>query len=148
LIAEGGAFGGWSLFLHEGRPAYCYNLFGMTRFHFEGTDAVAEGDHQLRMEFDYEGGGFGKAGTVTLYLDRDQVATGRVDATVPMIFSVDETADVGSDTGTTVSDRYSSEDSRFTGKIEWVEIDVDAAAADEDHLVSPEERLRLALARQ
>jgi len=148
LVAQGGAFGGWSLYLCDGRPAYCYNLFGMTRFHVEGADSVPGGDHQLRMEFAYDGGGFGKGGTATLYLDAEPVGEGRIDATVPMIFSVDETADVGQDTGTTVSDRYTSDSSRFTGKIEWVEIDIDAAAADADHLISPEERLRLALARQ
>jgi arylsulfatase len=65
-----------------------------------------------------------------------------------MIFSVDDTADIGQDTGTTVSDRYTSGSSEFTGKIDWVEIDIDAAAADEDHLISPEERLHLAMARQ
>ena len=148
LVAQGGAFGGWSLYLSDGRPAYCYNLFGMTRFHVQGADAVPAGDHQLRMEFAYDGGGFGKGGTVTLYLDGDNVADGRVDATVPMVFSLDETADVGQDTGTTVSDRYTSERSRFTGRIDWIEIDIDAAAADEDHLISPEERLHLAMARQ
>jgi arylsulfatase len=148
LIAEGGAFGGWVLYLHQGRPAYCYNLFGMTRFHVDAPAAVEAGEHQLRMEFSYDGGGFGKGGTVTLYLDGEQVAAGRVDATVPMIFSVDETVDVGRDTGTAVSDRYTSAASRFTGDIAWVEIDVDAAAADEDHLISPEERLHLAMARQ
>ncbi|HUO71112.1 MAG TPA: hypothetical protein VMU39_10070 [Solirubrobacteraceae bacterium] len=148
LVAQGGAFGGWTLYLRHGRPAYCYNLFGMTRFHVEGADVVPAGDHQLRVEFAYDGCGFGKGGTATLYLDGEQVGQGRVDATVPMIFSVDETADVGQDTGTTVSDRYTSEGSRFTGTIEWVEIDIDGAAADEDHLISPEERLRLAMARQ
>jgi hypothetical protein len=148
LIAQGGSFGGWSLSLNEGRAAYCYNLFGMTRFHVEGADAVPAGDHQLRMEFAYDGGGFGKGGTVRLYLDGDQVAEGRVDATVPMVFSLDETADVGEDTGTPVSDRYSSEDSPSTGRIELVEIDIDAAAADQDHLITPEQRLHLAMARQ
>lgn len=148
LVAEGGAFGGWVLYLHEGRPAYCYNLFGMTRFHVEGADRVPPGDHQLRMEFTYDGGGFGKGGTATLYLDGEQVGEGRVDATIPMIFSVDETVDVGRDAGTAVSDRYTSDSSRFTGGIDWVEIDVDAAAADQDHLIGPEERLHLAMARQ
>jgi arylsulfatase A-like enzyme len=148
LIAQGGSFGGWSLYLDDGRPTYTYNLFGMTRLDVAGSEPVPPGEHQLRMEFTYDGGGFGKGGDVTLYLDGGQVAAGRVQATVPMIFSVDETADVGSDTGTPVSDRYTSETSRFTGRIEWAQIDIDAAAADEDHLVSPEERLRLAMARQ
>lgn len=128
--------------------AYTYNLFGMNRFDVAGADPVPAGEHQLRMEFAYAGGGFGKGGDVTLYLDGDPVAAGRVEATVPMIFSVDETADVGSDTGTPVSDLYTSEGSRFTGRIEWIQIGIDAAAADEDHLVSPEERLRIAMARQ
>jgi arylsulfatase len=148
LVAQGGAFGGWSLYLSEGRPAYCYNLLGMTRFHVAGTGPVPAGGHQLRMEFAYDGGGFGKGGMATLYLDGDEVAAGRIEATIPMIYSVDETADVGSDTGTTVSDAYTSEGSRFTGSIDWIQIDIDAAAADEDHLISPEERLRLAMARQ
>jgi hypothetical protein len=111
LIAQGGAFGGWALYLHQGRPRYCYNLFGMARFRVGGA--------------------------VTLHLDGEQVAEGRVDGTVPMIFSADETADVGQDTGTTVSDDYSSEGSRFAGTIEWVQIDIDAAADDEDHLIGP-----------
>jgi arylsulfatase len=148
LVAQGGAFGGWTLYLHEGRPAYTYNLFGMDRFDVVGDEAVPAGGHQLRMEFAYDGGGFGRGGDVTLYLDGGRVAAGRVGATVPMIFSVDETADVGADTGTPVSDRYTSSGSRFTGRIDGVQIDHDAAAADEDHRVSPEERLRIAMARQ
>ncbi len=89
------------------------------------------------MEFTCDGGGLGKGATASLHLDGEQVGDGQVGATVPMIFSVDETADVGQDTGTTISDGYTSEGSRFTGEIEWVDIDVDAAAADEDHLISP-----------
>jgi arylsulfatase len=88
LVAQGGAFGGWSLYLRERVPAYCYNLFGMTRFHVEATDPVPPGAHQLRAEFVYDGGGFGKGGDVMLYLDGHQIAEGRVDATVPMVFSL------------------------------------------------------------
>jgi arylsulfatase len=120
----------------------------MTRFHVLGAEAVPAGDHQLRMEFSYDGGGFGKGGAVALYLDGGLAGEGRVEATVPMLFSLDETADVGADTGTTVSERYTPEGSRFTGRVDWVEIDVDEAAADEDHLISPEERLQIAMARQ
>jgi hypothetical protein len=137
LIAQGGAFGGWALYLHQGRPRYCYNLFGMARFRVGGAEAVPPGEHQLRMEFAYDGGGPANGGGVTLHLDGEQVAEGRVDGTVPMIFSADETADVGQDTGTTVSDDYSSEGSRFTGTIEWVQIDIDAADDDDDHLIGP-----------
>ena len=109
---------------------------------------MASGAHQLRMEFAYDGGGLAKGGNVALYLDGEQVGGGRIDGTVPMIFSVDETADVGQDTGTTVSDEYTAAGSRFTGRIEWVQIDVDAAATDGNHLISPEQRLRVAMARQ
>jgi len=100
------------------------------------------------MEFAYDGGGPGKGGTVTLYLDGDQVGEGRVEATVPLIFSADETADVGRDTGSAVSDDYESDNSVFTGKVNWVQIDLGEDAEDADHLITPEERLRVAMARQ
>ena len=95
IIAQGGAFGGWSLYAKDGKPAYCYNLFGLQRFTVEGGRAIPAGEHQVRMEFAYDGGGLGKGGTVTLYVDGEQVGEGRVEATVPMVFSADETCDVG-----------------------------------------------------
>jgi arylsulfatase len=85
---------------------------------------------------------------VSLYLDGDKVGEGRVEATQPMFFSADETTDVGSDTATPVSDDYGPRDSGFSGRVRWVQIDVDEAAEDTDHLISPEERLRIAMARQ
>ncbi len=100
------------------------------------------------MEFTYDGGGLGKGGDVALFLDGEQVGNGRIDATVPMIFSADETTDVGSDSATPVSDDYGPKDSEFTGRVRWVQLDVDAAAEDVDHLITPEERLRVAMARQ
>ena len=60
----------------------------------------------------------------------------------------DETTDLGGDTATPVSDDYGPKDSEFTGRIHWVQIDVDDAADDVDHMISPEERLRVAMARQ
>jgi arylsulfatase len=148
LIAQGGAFGGWSLYLHEGRPKYCYNFFGVQRFDVEGDSPVPPGDHQIRMEFAYDGGGLAKGGAVTLYVDGQSVGEGRVEHTQPLIFSADETADVGNDTGSTVSDDYDAESSRFTGTINWVQIDLGEDAGDVDHLISPEERLQIAMARQ
>jgi len=100
------------------------------------------------MEFGYDGGGPGKGGTVTLHLDGDQVGEGRVEATVPLIFSADETADVGRDTGSPVSDDYDAESSVFTGTVNWVQIDIGEDAEDADHLITPEERLSVAMARQ
>ena len=100
------------------------------------------------MEFSYDGGGLGKGGDVELYVDGDQVGEGRVDGTVPMLFSADETCDVGADSATPVSDDYGPRDSEFTGEVGWVQIDIDEAAEDTDHLIGPEERLRIAMARQ
>lgn len=67
---------------------------------------------------------------------------------MPLIFSGDETTDLGTDTGTPVSDDYTSSESDLSGKIEWVQIDVDDAAENSDHLITPEERFRVAMARQ
>ena len=148
IVAQGGAFGGWSLYLKDGRPAYCYNLFGLQRFKVHGETAVPPGEHQVRVEFAYDGGGLGKGGTATLYLDGTEVGNGRVDATVPMAFSADETTDVGSDSGTPVSDDLDMRESRFTGRVRWVELDLGDDAQDADHHISAEERLRVAMARQ
>jgi arylsulfatase len=148
IVAQGGAFGGWSLYVKDGKPAYCYNLFGLQRSKVYGDAEIPAGEHQVRMEFAYDGGGLGKGGTATLYLDGNKVGEGRVENTVPMMFSGDETTDVGSDTGTPVSDDLSSRETLFNGRVRWVEIDLDAAAEDLDHLITPEERLQIAMARQ
>jgi arylsulfatase len=148
IVAQGGAFGGWSLYVHEGRPTYCYNLFGLQRFKVAAKREVTPGEHQVRMEFAYDGGGLGKGGAVTLYLDGDHVGSGRVEATQPVIFSADETTDVGADSATPVSDDYGPKDSHFTGRIRWVQLDIDEAAEDLDHLITPEERMRVAMTRQ
>jgi arylsulfatase len=149
MIAQGGAFGGWSLYAKDGgRPAYCYNLFGLRRFTVEGESPIPPGEHQVRMEFTYDGGGLGKGGTVALYVDGSKAGEGRVDATQPMAFSADETTDIGSDSATPVSDDYGPKESAFSGRVRWVQIDLAEAAEDLDHLISAEERLRVALARQ
>jgi arylsulfatase A-like enzyme len=148
IIAQGGAFGGWTLYAKDGKPAYCYNLFGLQQFKVYGDSAMPAGEHQVRMEFAYDGGGLGKGADVSLFVDGEKVGEGRVDATVPMAFSADETADVGSDTGTPVTDDLVEGETEFNGRVSWVEIDVDKDAEDLDHLITPEERLRIAMARQ
>jgi arylsulfatase len=148
ILSQGGAFGGFALYAHDGKPAYCYNLFGLRQFKVYGREAIPSGEHQVRMEFTYDGGGLGKGGDVTLFVDGEPVGEGRVEGTVPMLFSADETTDVGSDTATPVSDDYGPHDSHFTGDVQWVQLDIDEAAADADHLISPDERFRIAMARQ
>jgi hypothetical protein len=115
IIAQGGAFAGWSLYARAGKPVYCYNLLGLQRFKIAGAAPIPPGKHQVRMEFTYDGGGLGKGGAVALYVDGVQQGEGRVDATVPLIFSADETADIGRDTASPVSDDYDAETSHFTG---------------------------------
>jgi hypothetical protein len=148
ILAQGGLTGGHSLYVKNGKPKYCYNLFGLRRFHVEGETEIPSGTHQVRMEFAYDGGGLGKGGTVSLYLDGAKTGEGRVEGTVPMAFSADETCDIGSDTASPVSDDYTVAGSRFTGVIGWVQIDLAEAAEDLDHLISPEERLKIAMTRQ
>ena len=118
IVAQGGAFGGWSLYASDGgRPVYCYNLFGLQQFKVQGDQPIPAGEHQVRMEFAYDGGGLAKGGDVTLFIDGAKVGQGRVDATQPMIFSGDETTDVGSDSATPVSDDYGPKTSRFSGRV-------------------------------
>jgi arylsulfatase A-like enzyme len=148
IMSQGGAYGGWALYAHEGKPAYCYNLFGLKLFKTYGEGALPTGTHQVRMEFAYDGGGLAKGGAVTLFVDGTEVGKGRVEGTEPMVFSGDETADVGRDTGSAVSDDYRSDASIFNGTVNWVQIDIDEAAEDLDHLITPEERFRIAMARQ
>src|SRR4051794_12427639 len=98
------------------------------------------------MEFAYDGGGLAKGGDVTLYYDGAAVGTGRVEATQPMIFSADETTDIGYQSGTPVTVDYTAKESRFTGKINWVQLDT--GDDDHDHYIDPDERFRIAMARQ
>jgi arylsulfatase len=148
VIAQGGSFGGWSLYAREGRLAYCYNLFGLQSTTIAATEPLPAGTHQVRMEFDYDGGGPGRGGAVTLRVDGASVAEGRLERTVPLVFSLDETCEVGCDNGSPVSDDYTTHTSAFTGTVAWVQIDIDEAAQDPDHLITPEQRLALALGRQ
>ena len=149
IIAQGGKFGGWTVYLTtEGRPAYCYNLFGLELFKVVGDEPVDDGEHQVRIEFDYDGDGPGKGGTATLYVDGASVGSTRVDATVPGVFSADETTDLGTDTATGVTDDLDRATTDFTGEVLWVQIDLGDEAEDFDHMVTPEERYKIAMFRQ
>ena len=146
IIAQGGRFGGWTVYLKAGRATFVYNLLSIQEFVTRAESPLAAGTHQVRMEFAYDGGGLAKGGNVTLRYDGETVGTGRVEATQAMIFSADETTDIGYESGTTVTRDYNSHSSRFTGKIHWVQIDL--GDDDNDHFIDPHERLRIAMARQ
>jgi arylsulfatase A-like enzyme len=146
IVALGGDVGGWSLYALNGKLKHCYNFFGIKRYFAEGTQPIPSGKHQVRMEFKYDGGGLAKGGTVSLFVDGKKDGEGRVDQTVPMIFSADETCDVGKETGSPVSPDYGTKGNEFSGQVNWVQIDLEKD--DHDHLISPEERFSLAMARQ
>jgi arylsulfatase A-like enzyme len=146
IIAQGGRFGGWCLYAKDGRAKFVYNLLGLQEFATVADAPIPHGAHQVRMEFAYDGGGLAKGADVTLYYDGEAVGTGRVEATQAMIFSADETTDIGYESGTTVSPDYTAKTSRFIGKLHWVQIDL--GDDDHDHFIDPDERLRIAMARQ
>ena len=148
IVAQGGRFGGWSLYAKDGKAKFVYNVLGIKEFMTEATQPIPAGKHQVRMEFAYDGGGLGKGGNITLYCDGKKVGSGRVDETQGMIFSADETTDVGNESGTPVTSDYSTENatSRFTGKIHWVQLDLGKDSS--DHLIAPEDRLKIVMARQ
>jgi arylsulfatase len=132
ILVQGGRFGGWALYVKDGVPAYDYNFLGLERFTVAAAEKLQPGKATIRFEFAYDGGGLGKGGTGTLYVNHQKVAQGRIGRTQPMIFSADETADVGIDLATPVVETIGSEaKSRFTGRIPKVTIavrDVDPQA--------------------
>jgi arylsulfatase len=128
IIAQGGRFGGWAMYVKDGVPAYDYNFLGLERSTVTGTEKLKAGKYTLRFEFAYDGGGFGKGGMGTLYVNDTKVAEGRIERTQPMIFSADETADVGIDLATPVVESIGAEaKSRFNGRIPKVTVEVKAA---------------------
>jgi arylsulfatase A-like enzyme len=148
IIAQGGNIGGWSLYAKGGKLKYCYNLLGIQQFYAESSNALPPGDHQVRMEFTYAGGGLGKGGTATLYVDGKKVGEGKVGATAAMIFSADDGCDVGVDTGSPVSPDYGSHGNEFSGHVKGVQLAIAEDAVSADHLVSPEQAIHIAMARQ
>ncbi len=147
IVSLGAAIGGWSLYAKDGKLKHCYNFFGIENYFAEGEQEIPAGTHQVRMEFVYDGGGLAKGGTVSLYVDGKKDGEGRVDMTVPMLFGTD-TCDGGSDAGSTVSPDYGQKDNEFSGTVNWVQIDIDEKAEDLDHLITPEERFKVAMSRQ
>jgi arylsulfatase A-like enzyme len=148
IVAQGGNMGGWSLYVLEGKLKYHYNFLGMLQFDVSATSPLPSGTRQVRMEFAYDGGGMGKGAAITLYVDGKKVGDGHVGRTHALFFSMDETLEVGCDVGEPVSPDYGPRGNEFTGKIKWVQIDIDAAAKDADHMIGAEERFNLAMARQ
>jgi arylsulfatase len=124
IIAQGGRFGGWSLYIKDSKPTFTYNFVGLQRTTVSGKDPLPPGKSNIQLIFDYDGEGIGKGGLYTLYVNGGQVATGRVEHTTPMLFSLEETTDVGLDLATPVIEDYGSERGKFNGKVIKVTTDI------------------------
>jgi len=125
ILAQAGRFGGWALYAKDGIPAYDYNFLGLKSTTIAGTKPLTAGKHTVVFDFAYDGGGPGKGGKGTLFVDDTKVAEGRVEHTQAAMFSPDETTDVGIDLGTPVVEAIGSEaKSKFTGRITKVTIEV------------------------
>jgi arylsulfatase len=148
IIAQGANIGGWSLYAKDGKLKYCYNWSGLKHFIVGTEKAIPTGEHQVRMEFAYAGGGLGKGGKVTLFIDGKKAGEGDVAATLAMIFSADDGLDVGEDTGAPVSPEYGSSHNAFNGEIKGVQLAIAEGAESSDHLVKAEDAIRMAMARQ
>jgi arylsulfatase len=145
ILSQGGRFGGWSLYIKGGRLKFCYNYVGLEQYYAESGEPVAAGNRQVRAELAYDGGGLGKGGTLSLYVDGRKVGEGRIEKTQPFIFSADETMDVGYEAGSHVTDDLPMSDA-FPGTIQWV--DVSIGPEEFDHFIDPQAFLRIAMVRQ
>ena len=123
LVAAGGTVGGYTLYVKDGKPTYEYNWFSQARYRVTSSEKLPAGKSVIRVEFKYDGGGLAKGGTVTLFINDKKVGSGRVEKTIFARFSADETFDTGLDTGSPVSDQYSSPNT-FTGTYNRIEIDI------------------------
>jgi arylsulfatase A-like enzyme len=123
IIAQAGRFGGWSLYLKDGKPHYAYNYLGLKEFKVASTEALKSGKATVLYEFVYDGG-LGKGGLATLSVGGTKVAEGRIEHTQAAIFSADEGVDVGLDGETNVTSDYKQGDNKFTGKIKKVTVDL------------------------
>jgi hypothetical protein len=148
IIAQGANIGGWSLYAKGGKLKYCYNWGGFKHFMVEASTPIPAGEHQVRMEFAYAGGGLGKGGKVTLYTDGKKVGEGNIEATLANIFSADDGCDIGEDSGAPVSPEYGPQGNAFNGRIKGVQLAIAEAAESADHRVDPETAVRVAMARQ
>ncbi|MGE5191195.1 MAG: arylsulfatase [Deltaproteobacteria bacterium] len=124
IVAQAGRFGGWSLYLKDGKPAYTYNFLGLKAYRIASSKALPAGKATIRYEFAYDGGGVGKGGAGTIFANGEKAAEGKIERTQANFFSADEGADVGMDGETPVTDDYKERDNAFTGTIRKVVIEI------------------------
>ena len=123
VISQAGMFGGWSLYVKDGKPKFAYNWLARERYMIEGTEPLPEGKVTLVYDFTYDGGGLHKGGTGTLFVNGKKVGEGRIEKTMGALYSLaGETADVGMDAYSPVTDDYDPWDNAFTGTINTVKV--------------------------
>jgi arylsulfatase len=124
IIVQGGRFAGWSLYMKNGYPVFCYNWFNRARYYIGSNQQLGAGEHYVHFEFKYDGGWIGLGGKGILYADDNQIGEGRIERTVPFAFSADDFMDIGKDGGAPVVDDYNTYQGKFTGNVEWVKINI------------------------
>ncbi|MDH4126624.1 MAG: arylsulfatase [Gammaproteobacteria bacterium] len=126
ILSQGGKFGGWSLYMKDSKPAYTYNFLGLQRYTVESSNAIPAGPATVVVDFAYDGGGLGKGGLATLSVNGNRVGETRVEMTQAMVFSADETADVGLDNQPPVAIGIGvgRDETRFFGTIHKITLDV------------------------
>ena len=126
ILSQGGRFGGWSLYMKENKPEFTYNFLGLDRYVVSSSEKLPKGPVTVKLDFIYDGGGLGRGGKATIFVNEKAVAEARIEKTQPNVFSADETADVGLDNQTPVAEGigYGPEETRFTGKIRKVTVEV------------------------
>ena len=127
LATMGGRFGGWGMLLLDGKPEFDYSFSQQLKhkYRIQSKDKLAPGKHTIKFDFKYDGPGFGKGGTGTLSVDGKQAAQGKIDHTIALRFSFDETFDIGQDTGTPVVEDYEAKmPFKFTGVLKKVVIEL------------------------
>jgi arylsulfatase len=126
VLTQGGRFGGWCLYLIDGKPEFTYNFLGLERYVVSSSEKLPMGTSTLKFDFVYDGDGYGKGGDGTIYVNDKKVGQARIEQTQPNLFSADETADVGLDNQTPVAlgIGYGPEETKFTGTIEKVVVEL------------------------
>ena len=146
LMTQGGRFGGVGLYVKNDRPVFHYNVVGVARYTVAAEDKLRPGKHVITLDFNYDGGGLGKGGTATLTVDGKKVASEKLQRTIPFRISLDETLDIGEDTGTPVSEDYQVP-FKFSGELKKVTIQIADRKLTEAELQQYREgRVRAALA--
>ncbi|MBV8153460.1 MAG: arylsulfatase, partial [Candidatus Eremiobacteraeota bacterium] len=146
IISQGGIGGGWMFYVKDGTLKYFYNFVGLKHFVVQANEQLTAGKHQVRMEFAYDGGGLAKGANVTLYIDGKAVGQGRIDQSVPMVFSADETSDVGVKHGSPMTPEMPPGKNAFNGDI--IGVVIEATGESQDHLLSRDDVLNMIVARQ